>query len=102
VRYDYAAGERGKIVIVDPDRLLGERLAGTEKRPQEFAFFRVDAQDGIRRIQEHVPVEGDGFELVVSVAAGTHSHGLEGLASAQLQLVEVTVHRVIYTPPGSE
>ena len=45
-----SSGSKGAIVIEDAHGLVREQLAVAIKGAQELAFFRVDAEDGIERI----------------------------------------------------
>ncbi len=83
VRNDVAVGERGEIVVKNAYCLCGEQLAVPIKPAQQFAFFRVDAEDGVERIQIDLFLEGDGLELLVAVSCGPHGHGFEGLAASE-------------------
>lgn len=82
---DNAAGERREIVIEDAPDLRGEQMAVAIELPQKLAFFRVDAEDGIERIEVKLFEDGDEFKLLIAIVCWSHRYGLEGLASAQME-----------------
>src|SRR5271168_2359731 len=85
VRNDAAVGERRKIVIENAYGLRRERMAVAIKVAQKLAFFRVNAEDRVGRVEVKFLVKGDDLELLIAIARFVHRHGFEGLATAELR-----------------
>ena len=65
-----------------------ERMPVAVKIAQKFAFFRVNAEDRVERIEVKFLVKGDDLELLVAVAGLRHRHGFAGLATAEFRFIE--------------
>ena len=88
---DVAVREGRIIVIENANGLCREHMAVAVKIAQQFAFFRVHAENRVERVEVKFLVEGDDLELLVAVFCLVHRHDFEGLATAKMGFVEELV-----------
>lgn len=75
-------------MVERPQRLPGQQPAGAVKIAEQFAFFAVDTEQRIRRIQVVLLEPCDVLELGVAVVAGRQGQIFLGLAPVKVVFLQ--------------
>src|ERR1022692_671686 len=88
VRNHGAFGKGEKVMVKDLAAFGGEEPSLAIKQAEHLLFLGVDADDRVGRIQERLLVRIENVELLMPVLVLTHGQIFEGLAMAELTVVQ--------------